>query len=101
MSYLSRILVVYPKYQEPLLAFCVAMLAGIGLSLLAGARTNVVYFRASALVVLLVMLALAGSFLPSVLAHKDTAFVYYLNLVAGDYRPWCGLIVGSPSLAHQ
>ena len=27
-------LVVYPEYQEPLIGFCVAMLAGIGFSLL-------------------------------------------------------------------
>jgi hypothetical protein len=76
-------LVVFPKYQEPLFGFCMAMLAGIGFSYFAERRANALYFVMSALVALAVLLGLAGWSLPRVLAHKDHAFIFYLTVIAG------------------
>jgi len=76
-------MIVYPKYQEPLIAFCMAMLAGIGFSLLVERRTRSGYFLMSAIALLGVILALAGWSLPRVLELKSFAFVYYLIVIAG------------------
>ena len=73
----------YPKYLEPLMVFCIAMLAGIGFALLVERRAKSGYFFTAALLVLGVMLALAGWSLPRVLEHKDYAVVYYMILLAG------------------
>lgn len=76
-------LVVFVKYQEPLMAFCVAMLGGIGFSLLIEKRVRPVYILAAAGVVLVVTLALAGWSLPRVSGLGKLGLVYYLNLLAG------------------
>lgn len=76
-------MIVYVKYQEPLMAFCVAMLAGIGFSLLAGSRLKTVHFVTAAIVLLGIMLALAGWSLPRVLASPAFSFIYYLTVAAG------------------
>ena len=76
-------MIVFVKYQEPLMAFCVAMLAGIGFSLLVKRRTRSGYFVTAAIALLGVMLALAGWSLPHVLELKNYAFVYYLIVLSG------------------
>jgi hypothetical protein len=86
-------LVAFPKYDEPLLALCLAMLAGIGFSFFAERRASVTYYFVSAFVALVVMLALAGWSLPRVIALKDYAFVYYLTVTAGIL-----IVVGAISL---
>lgn len=70
-------MIVFVKYQEPLMAFCVAMLAGIGFSLLVERRTSPRHFVKVAVGLLAIMLALAAWSLPHVLEHRDFAFVYY------------------------
>jgi hypothetical protein len=75
--------VVYVKYQEPLMAFCVAFLAGLGVALLAQERINRWYFIVAAIIVLGATLWMAGRSLPRALEHKDFAFVFYLTLLAG------------------
>lgn len=76
-------MVVYVKYQEPLIAFCVAMLAGIGFSLLTEKQVKPSYFVKIAILLFVIMLALVGWSLPNVLAHKELAFVYYLIAFSG------------------
>jgi hypothetical protein len=76
-------LILYVKYLEPLMAFCVAMLAGIGFSLLVERQTRSVYFVVAAIALLGVMLALAGWSLPRVLEFKDFTFMYYRIVLAG------------------
>jgi hypothetical protein len=76
-------LVEFPKYEEPLLAFCLAMLAGIGFSVFSERRASVSYFVVSGLITLAIVLALAGWSLPRIMALKDHAFVYYLTVIAG------------------
>jgi membrane protein YfhO len=76
-------LIVFVKYQEPLMAFCVAILAGIGFSLFLKARIGFAYFFAAALVVLALLLGLAGWSWPHVLEHKETAYIFDLSLIAG------------------
>jgi len=75
-------LVVFVKYQEPLMSFCVAILAGIGFSLFLKGR-NSTYFFAAALVVMVFIFGLADSFWPLAIAHKETAFIFYRSLIAG------------------
>ena len=60
-------LVVYLKYQEPLMALCVAMLAGVGFSILVERRADARLFLLAGAVVLAAMLATGGSYLPAVL----------------------------------
>jgi hypothetical protein len=71
-------LIIYPKYQEPLMAFCVAMLAGIGFSLFVEGRTRTAYFVVAAITLLGVTLALAGWSLPRVLQLKDLSFIAFI-----------------------
>jgi hypothetical protein len=83
----------YVKYLEPLMAFCVAMLAGIGFSLLVERRTRYGYFVVAALALLGVMLALAGWSLPHVLEFKNFAFMYYRIVLAGIFIVLAALIL--------
>jgi hypothetical protein len=57
-------MIVYPKYQEPLIAFCVAMLAGLGFSALVGGRIVSRDLAWTAGVVGSAMLLLAVSYIP-------------------------------------
>src|SRR3954471_23354962 len=61
-------MVSYNKYQEPLLALCVAMLAGIGFSILIERRATVRFFMVAGAVVLASILLVGGSFLSAVLS---------------------------------
>ena len=76
-------MVLYGKYLEPLISFCLAMLAGIGLSFLADERKRSGYFLTAALALLGIMLALAAWSLPLVLQHTEFAKIYYLVCLAG------------------
>src|ERR1044072_1214726 len=58
-------LVLYPKYLEPLIGFCVAMLAGLGLAAFVERTTTRGQLLIAAAVTLVVMLGLAGSYIPS------------------------------------
>jgi membrane protein YfhO len=73
----------YVKYQESLMAFCVATLAGIGFSLLCDKQTRSGYFFVAAIALLVVMLALAAWSVPHVLELKNFAFMYYRIVLAG------------------
>jgi hypothetical protein len=75
-------MVVYPKYQEPLIALCVAMLAGVGFAVLIE-RRGIRLFAASGAVVLAFMLATAGWYLGQVVALQSIlAKVFYFSSVA-------------------
>src|SRR6185503_1871102 len=50
-------MVIYPKYQEPLIALCVAMLAGIGFSILIERRATLRLFLPAGVIVVAAMLA--------------------------------------------
>lgn len=76
-------MVLYFKYQEPLMALCVAMLAGIGASLLIERRIGSKTLVVAAAAVLAIMLALAGSYLRGVLQLPRLGFFYYLSVAAG------------------
>jgi hypothetical protein len=87
-------MVVFPKYQEPLIALCIAMLGGIGFAALVQRRTTRLRLIAAAIVTLAVMLGLAATWLPAVqtLAVKTTTFrsltlkvslFYYLSILCG------------------
>jgi hypothetical protein len=71
-------MVVYQKYQEPLIALCVAMLAGAGFSILVERRATPRLFLLTAAVVLAAMLVASGVYLPAVLApHLKWAKLFY------------------------
>lgn len=78
-------MVVYQKYQGPLMALCVAMLAGIGFSILVERRTSSRLFLLAGVVVLAVMLILSGLYLPLVLSPglKWAKLFYFLSLGMG------------------
>jgi len=78
-------LVVYQKYLGPLIALCIAMLAGIGFSVLIERRGNVRLFLLAGGVVLLAMLATGGSYLPTVLALdlKGARLFYFTSMALG------------------
>jgi len=63
-------MVVYPKYQEPLIALCVAMLAGAGFAVLVERRATSRLFVLAGIAVLALMLGAAGWYLPEVLRLK-------------------------------
>ncbi len=77
-------MVVYPKYQEPLIAFCIAMLAGTGFALLVERRATSRLFIAAGIIVLAVMLGAAGWYLPEVMRLKlRLAAFYFMSIVMG------------------
>jgi hypothetical protein len=73
--------VLFLKYEEPLMAVCVAMLAGIGLSLLTEQRVRPYVFPLAVFIVAAVTLALAACSLPPVLGAGS--FIFYGVLAAG------------------
>ena len=75
-------LVVYVKYQEPLMAFCVAMLAGIGFSHVTE-RNAYRHFLAASGIVLAIVLALAALHMPELRAVKEVASWYYPAALSG------------------
>ena len=75
-------MVVYQKYQEPLIALCIAMLAGVGFTILIERRAMRL-FALSCAVVLAFMLATAGWFLGQVVAlHSFLAKAFYFASLA-------------------
>lgn len=76
-------MIVFVKYQEPLMALCVAMLAGIGFSLLVELRPKTSFMIAVALVLLGLMLGLSAWSLPRVLQLGHLSYVYYLIVFSG------------------
>lgn len=78
-------LIVYPKYLEPLMAFCVAMLAGLGFSrfLEMPGKIRKPLAVTAVMLVLGLMLALAGWSLPRVWKLNGLSFIYFLNVQAG------------------
>src|SRR6201988_1192820 len=84
-------MVVYQKYQEPLIGLCVAMLAGIGFSVLVERRATLRLFLLTAVLVLAAMLVTSGTYLPVVLAPhlKWAKLFYFVSIVLG-----AGLVIG-------
>jgi hypothetical protein len=87
-------MVVFPKYQEPLIALCVGMLGAIGFAALIERRATRLRLIAASVITLAVMLGLAAAWLPDVrtLAVKTTIFhsltvqvslFYYVSILCG------------------
>jgi hypothetical protein len=78
-------MVVYQKYQEPLIALSVAMLAGIGFSVLIQRRAAAHVFLLAGGLVLAVMLMAGGSYLPLVLSPdlKWAKLFYFVSMALG------------------
>ena len=78
-------MVIYPKYQEPLIALCVAMLAGIGFSILIERRATLRLFLPAGVVVVAAMLATGGAYLSLVLSpdFKWAKLFYFLSMALG------------------
>jgi hypothetical protein len=84
-------MVVYPKYQEPLIALSVAMLAGIGFSILIERRATSHLFVLAGMLVLAALLAAGGSYLGLVLSldPKLARLFYFVSMALG-----IGLLIG-------
>jgi hypothetical protein len=76
-------LIVYVKYQEPLMAFCLAMLGAIAFSLFLEGRLPARYLVGACLATLAVVLGLAAWSLPEVLLRWDFAPLYFWAIFAG------------------
>jgi hypothetical protein len=78
-------LVVYQKYQEPLLALCVAMLAGFGFSILVERRAGARLFMLAGVFVLAAILIVGGSYLSLVLSPnlKWAKLFYFVSMGLG------------------
>jgi hypothetical protein len=78
-------MVVYPKYQEPLIALCVAMLAGTGFAVLAERRASPRLFVLAGVAVLALIAVTAGSYLPEVLRlpSRLARGFYFISLTMG------------------
>jgi hypothetical protein len=86
-------MVLYTKYQEPIVSFCVAMLAGVGFSLLIEKRAGWGIFAAAALVVAGFIYGVTWQYWPQVLQIKRSASFYYLSLSAGTLFVLAGLAI--------
>src|SRR6185503_6779282 len=75
-------LVVYQKYQEPLIALCVAMLAGVGFSILIERRATSRLFMLAGTIVLGALLLVGGSYLSTVLSPglKWAKLFYFVSM---------------------
>ena len=78
-------LVVYQKYQEPLIALCVAILAGIGFSVVIERGATSRLFLLAGVVLVAAMLATGGSYLMAVLPLdlKSAKLFYFGSLALG------------------
>lgn len=78
-------MVVYQKYQEPLIALCVAMLAGVGFSVLIERRTTSRLLWATAALVIVAMMVAGGAYLPAVLSpnFKWAKLFYFVSMAMG------------------
>jgi hypothetical protein len=87
-------MVVFPKYQEPLIAVCIAMLGALGFAALIERRVTGRQLAMIGLLTLAIMLGLGATFLPEVraLAIKNVMFFafnvkvslfYYVSIVCG------------------
>lgn len=76
-------MVLYTKYQEPMIALCLAALAGLGFSAFVQRRSGLAGSLTCALVVLAIMLALAGPYWREVARVARFGFFYYLSVAAG------------------
>jgi hypothetical protein len=76
-------MVLFVKYDEPIMALCVAMLAGMGFALVSERRLRSRDALIAILLTLVLLLGLAGSWLPQVLTLEHYSYVYYVTLGAG------------------
>lgn len=78
-------MIVYPKYQEPLIAFCVAMLAGLGFAALIGGRIAGRHLAWTACVTGGAILLLAASYIPDLASPsaKYANIFFFGSLGAG------------------
>jgi hypothetical protein len=76
-------MVLYTKYQEPMIALCAAALAGLGFSSFIQRRFGLAGFLACAVAVLAIMLAFAGPYWRAVAHVPRFGFFYYISLAAG------------------
>ena len=90
-------MVLYAKYQEPLVALCVAMLAGLGFSLLVERRISSGVIATAAIIILGVMLGTAWTHWPQVMQVQRFAFFLYLSVAAGIL---CVVVVASLMTLH-
>jgi hypothetical protein len=74
-------LVVFVKYQEPLMAFCVAILAGIGFSIVVRQRVGFRYLWAAAVVTGLLIFAVAAWCWPLFQQHQRATLSLYWALI--------------------
>jgi hypothetical protein len=76
-------MVVFYKYDEPLMALCVAMLAGIGFALVIEQRLRASHSVLALVLTTILLLGLAGFSLPRVLALKQDFHIFFRALVGG------------------
>jgi len=76
-------LIVYVKYQEPLMGFCVAMLGGIGFAVFLEGRLHAGYSAGACFGAVVIVLGLAGWSLPEILLREEFADLYFSTLVVG------------------
>ena len=76
-------MVLYVKYQEPVIAVCVSVLAGIGFSRVSERRVSRVAVGVAVAIILVAMLGWTGSYWKDVPAVKGFRFFYYGSLAAG------------------
>jgi Bacterial membrane protein YfhO len=74
-------LVLFVKYEEPLLAFSIAMLAALGLSLTLKSQRGLLFLGAATVIALLMLLATVSWFRPIVTPH--IALSFYTAMVIG------------------
>lgn len=75
-------MVLYPKYLEPLMGLCVAVLAAVGFSIVHTGRTGTRVLGSAALIVLCVTLGLAWSYWSQVPSSRYALF-FYVSVVLG------------------
>ncbi len=78
-------MVIYSKYQEPLIALCVAMLAGIGFSLLIERRAAPRLFLLAGVIIGAAMLVIGGTYMPLILSPglKWAKLFYFVSMGLG------------------
>ena len=77
-------LVVFVKYQEPLMAFCIAILGGIGFSQVFMRRDGGLFFFAASTVIALFLFGTVAWCWQLLQANGETAFIFYSSMIAGE-----------------
>jgi hypothetical protein len=86
-------LVLFVKYEEPLMAFCIAVLAGIGLSIVVGTRNGPQALKRAVVVLLAILGLMIFFWWPVLHARRDAVVGFYSAIFVALFAVGCAVFL--------